>query len=288
MKKRIFIFGMAMLIIVMAPALVTAVDSVFITAPTAQQQSTEPIDNGTAIKNMFEAGNQYLSEGRYERAIEEYNRIKETLGGSTDPNMVNAFFNRGLAYHMIGEYDNAIDDFSIVIGINPQDDRAYYHRGNALAMTREYDRAIEDYTAAIGINPADYRFYYNRGLTFQENSRNFDRAIEDFKQAIRLSPEDPKLYCFLGITYYKKHQYTSAASAFDNAVARDPNYAEAYTGRGQSYLRKGNRSKAIADFRKACSLGERAGCAMEELLLRSDGIPAETVHREKQEGDLYE
>src|SRR5271157_2444081 len=71
------------------------------------------------------------------------------LGADAAP----AFYDRGLAYNKVGQYDLAIADFDEAIHLNPNlaavfDDRgvAYYNKG-------EYDHAIADYNEAIRLNP---------------------------------------------------------------------------------------------------------------------------------------
>jgi tetratricopeptide (TPR) repeat protein len=219
-----------------------------------------------SIQYLIKYGNLNFEKKQYKRAVSYYTKVIKVLGSSNDSNLVNAVYNRGLAYLKMGMLDRAVEDFSSVIQISPTDYRAYYNRGNVLALKNFHDRAIEDYTRAIEINSGMAELYYNRGLTYQENSTQYDRAIEDFKMALTIQPEDAKSYCFLGITYYKKHQYQTSAQYFSRAIDIDPNYAQAVTGRGQAFLRSGKTERALSDFKKACDMGEDTGCTMLELL----------------------
>ena len=57
---------------------------------------------------------------------------------------------------MKGEFDQAIADFDQAIALQPDLADAYYNRGNAYAHKGEYDRAIEDFRKVVEVsdNPA--------------------------------------------------------------------------------------------------------------------------------------
>ena len=48
----------------------------------------------------------YDNKGQYDKAIEDYNRAI-----ALDPNYASAYFNRGLAYEMLGNKSMAISDY---------------------------------------------------------------------------------------------------------------------------------------------------------------------------------
>ena len=62
--------------------------------------------------------------------------------------MLTAYHRRGLAYSYKGDFDKAIDDFDMVIKLNPDDAYAYWGRGRAYRDKDELDKAIADYSMA--------------------------------------------------------------------------------------------------------------------------------------------
>lgn len=221
-----------------------------------------------AVERLINLGNNSFEEAQYDDALRYYTSAIELLQGQGKFNLINTHYNRGLAYLKMEGYESAIDDFTRVIQMNPNDSRAYFNRGNALALTNLHERAIDDYSRAIELDPDKAYLYYSRGLTYQEKGVSYDRAIDDFKKAITLNPGDKKSYCFLGIIHYKKKDYRKAQQCFGKALSIDPAYAEAMTGRGQAYLRSGKMKNALSDFKKACDMGDDTGCTMLELLTR--------------------
>ena len=63
-----------------------------------------------------------------------------------------------------GEYQEAIDDYTSAIKINPDDADAYVNRGAAYHNLGKHQEAIDDFNTAIKINPDYAKAYYNRGM----------------------------------------------------------------------------------------------------------------------------
>ena len=68
-------------------------------------------------------------------------------------------FRQGNEYDSQGKYEQAIDSYQKAIEIDPTDFMAYYNRGNAKAGLKDYSGAITDYNKAVEINPRYYQLY---------------------------------------------------------------------------------------------------------------------------------
>ncbi len=97
------------------------------------------------------------------------------------------FFNRGVAYANLKEYQKAINDYDQAIALNPKNAEVFGNRGFAYANLGEHQKAINDYDQAIAINPKDARSFYNRGLLYRKLEKE-EKAIKDFKKAQDLDP----------------------------------------------------------------------------------------------------
>jgi tetratricopeptide (TPR) repeat protein len=87
----------------------------------------------------YNRGNDYLHEGDYDRALENYNKAIEL-----DPDIYQVYGNRGNIYDVKGEYEKAIADQTKALEINPRDGRNYYNRAVSYYHEKQYDKALDD------------------------------------------------------------------------------------------------------------------------------------------------
>jgi tetratricopeptide (TPR) repeat protein len=65
------------------------------------------------------------------------------------------YFNRGLAYKMLGQLEKAYSDYSKAIEINPSFAPAYTNRGNLRLLLNDVSGAIADFRTALKFDPGD-------------------------------------------------------------------------------------------------------------------------------------
>ena len=196
----------------------------------------------------FQQGNVFMMLGQIDRAIEAYSHAI-----TLDPNNVDAYYNRGVAYNNKGDSERAIVDFTKVIRMNPNFAQAYYNRGIAYERKGDYTRAIEDFTKAMEMNPGFVKAYYNRGVTYN-NKGDFDRAIAACTTVIKMNPNFTIAYINRGAAYGEKGDFDHAIEDFNKAIELKPDFAIAYANRGSAYQRKGDYDRAIEDCTKAMEL----------------------------------
>jgi tetratricopeptide (TPR) repeat protein len=114
--------------------------------------------------------------------------------------------NRGFAYCQIGQYDQAISDFSKAIKVNPRLAHAYNNRGAAYLYKAQYDQAIADLSKAIEIDPRLAQAYNNRGWAYIKKWQ-YDQAISDFNKTIEINPAFIEAYFYRAIVYFLVEEY---------------------------------------------------------------------------------
>ncbi|MSQ40500.1 MAG: tetratricopeptide repeat protein [Dehalococcoidia bacterium] len=82
----------------------------------------------------------------------------------------------------------------------------------------------------------------------------FGEAIAEYDEAIRLKPDYAEAYSNRGEAYRNLAQYERAIQDLDKAIGLDPKYAVAYSNRGAAYDSQGQFERAIQDYDKALSL----------------------------------
>lgn len=209
-------------------------------------------------------GYDYYANTEYDKAIEAF-----TKAIALDPNLADAYRNRGNIYTEKGQYDRAIENYNMAVVLDPNFAPAYTHRGFAYGNKGLYDRAIEDFNKAIALNPNNGYAYSCRGVAYN-GKKQYNMAIEDYNKAIALEPNDAVTYTNCGNTYSNKGQYDRAIEYYNKAVALDPKNTSAYNNRGIAYEMNGAIDKAISDFQKACDLGNEKGCENLQRVLKQN------------------
>ncbi len=125
----------------------------------------------------FNRGLAYLGIKEYEKAIADFTYWID-LNPKTYPV---SYFYRSRAYYAVSNLMGMIDDLDIFIELQPQSatvlvDRAYVHR-----LLGNYDNAISDYSKAIELKPTGIdRIYYERGQTYGLQGQ-YDKMLDDLR-----------------------------------------------------------------------------------------------------------
>lgn len=156
----------------------------------------------------------------------------------------------------ISNYDKAIETF-------PQDYQSYILRGKAKAKLEKYEEAIEDYSLAILIEPLakfnegslSHKIYLRKNseaLFYRGQAKNnmsdFKGALKDFSESLKLY-KSSNTFLAMGSIKAKEGLLKEAIEEFTNAVNLDNNDA-AYLMRGSSLIQVGKIDEACNDFTK--------------------------------------
>jgi tetratricopeptide (TPR) repeat protein/S1-C subfamily serine protease len=192
-------------------------------------------------------GDWLLQLKRYSEAVDAYSKA---INIKPYPFI---YKNRGVARSLLKDYEKAIEDFTHVINLDPEDAGVYVLRGTARSKRKEYEKAIADYDQAINLDPEYASAYYNRGNA-RSKRKEYEKAIEDYTQAINLDPEDVAAYAGRGLAWDELGQYQQVIEDFTEVINLDPEFAAAYNTRGFAYFKQGDKEKAIEDMEKGTEL----------------------------------
>lgn len=142
------------------------------------------------LGQMFDPENSEAPDEQ--RALQAY-----TTAVQYYPEFEIALLDRGFLYRGRGEYDKAIQDFSVIIDKNlPLKMDAYYNRALALADSGDINGAFADIKAALGMTPTDASFYHLMGRLYLLNGQ-FDESYHTYETAL-LYADDEQRGDFIG------------------------------------------------------------------------------------------
>ena len=131
-----------------------------------------------ALEHYHLAGD-YASQDQMDLAIEQY-----TEAISIDPEFPDAYFDRGIAFHRIEDYDRAIADYTQTIALDPEYVLSYYQRGVVYYYQGDIDKAISDLNKVTELNSSYALAYAVRGQVYAELGEielvitNYEKALE--------------------------------------------------------------------------------------------------------------
>jgi len=111
--------------------------------------------------------------------------IQWDLALAADPKDAQAWFDKGVAYHEMGQWQRAIDSLTQSIALRANYELAWNDRGWAKANLGRWEEAIIDYTKAIDLVPTYLVAWNNRGNAHGELSR-WQECAADFTRGFEL------------------------------------------------------------------------------------------------------
>ena len=197
---------------------------------------------------FFTRGRHALSEGKYAKAIENFNILAQL-----DTSDYWNYFFRGIAKYNLGDLRGAKRDFDRSVRINPVFTNGYHYRGITSSRFGDYEAALADMQKAIDLRPGYMGLYFSRGVTYFL-SQQFAKAVSDFDRYIKKEPKDPSAYLNRGACHLFLGDTLKALADYDKAIKLDRFDPEGFVRRGRLYASQKKYDEAIADMDKAIEL----------------------------------
>jgi tetratricopeptide (TPR) repeat protein len=215
-------------------------------------------------ERLFQAAQWFEKALQYEN--KEYDAMIEALTSAIalNPNYIDAYILRCVAYHDKQDFDRAIKDCTHAI-LTMQNHPissgyaafAYATRGSAYYFKGQINQAINDFNRAIITNPNISLHFVGRGLAYEKQDQH-DKALADYGSAITLDSKNATAFYFRGGLYTDKKLHNEAIADYDQAIAigfdKETLLAEVYCDRGVAYFYKGYSFLAIDDLTKSINL----------------------------------
>lgn len=175
-----------------------------------------------------------------------------------------AYFMKGMNYKETGDTALAISSMETAVEQDPQYYAAYVQLG-ILHAAKKSPLAESYYNNALRIKPKSVEVLYNRAKFYQDMA-NWNAAIQAYSELLKVEPSYKYAHFNLGVIHLVNLKvYEQALIHFNDAIRFDPEYKEAYYGRGTAYQSMGDVQKAAADYRSALRIDPAYQPAMQAL-----------------------
>jgi tetratricopeptide (TPR) repeat protein len=127
------------------------------------------------------------------------------------------YFKLGLDFHNEGKYDKAIEMYNKALKAYGLDKKTLVLLGNTYYMTKEFEKAEDSYKRALSLDPNYAKAHYNMGIIYDELNRH-NESIESFKRAVELDADFAPAYANLGGVYKSLNDLENAIINFHKAL----------------------------------------------------------------------
>ncbi len=140
-------------------------------------------------------------------------------------------------------------------------DYSFVRAGNEFYKHGEPDNAIEEYTNALELNPNNVEAHQKLGFLFYNVKGMYKEGIAHLSKAIQLDPGNPRAHHDLGMALLHQRKFDQAISHLSEALRRIPegldkqyNVVDMHHNLGQAFLYKGDSKEAEVYLSRAVLL----------------------------------
>jgi tetratricopeptide (TPR) repeat protein len=166
----------------------------------------------------------YQLRGQNDLAIADFQRAIE-LGAEPTPwaqyNMsllpTAAMMNDAMSSYDNRSFQSAVDQFTQVIALDPNNSQAFYYRGRSYITLDQFAEAAADYDRLVELRP-DFEFaYWERAVAYAELG-DFEQAAADAETAQRMNPSHVNNYIVFGTLAVLSGDMAEAGVQFQNLM----------------------------------------------------------------------
>ncbi|TWA97394.1 putative O-linked N-acetylglucosamine transferase (SPINDLY family) [Bradyrhizobium stylosanthis] len=200
-------------------------------------------------------------QAKFRRAVEAFQardlpkaeKILEQIRRAS-PNIFDVAHFLGVIKLMQGRFSEAETHLKAAVALNGSSDEALSNYGYALKSLNRPQEALTYFTRALAVNPRNPLSYHNRGTILAESSRNYSEAIEQFDKAAFYNPNFAEAYSSKGNCLEKLARFEDALVAYDKALSIRSDLEPAWLGRGNALRNLKRYDDALATYVKALSI----------------------------------
>lgn len=165
-----------------------------------------------------------------------------------------AFSTRASLYAEMEEYQKAIDDYSVIIGRNPENEDALYERALCRLMNNDTVGARFDLETIDKFNPKSAKSRLGMAMVYKAMGENA-MAVELYNALIKANPNSWSLFRDRAEVYFFSKRLGAALIDIDKSISMNGKDPLSYFLRAKIRWTKGDREYARRDLNRAVELG---------------------------------
>ncbi|KJD33455.1 hypothetical protein PK35_06255 [Tamlana nanhaiensis] len=193
----------------------------------------------------------YFNRGNSKYSLQDLPGAKQDYAKAymLDDDFIDALYSLACVKLDMGEFENAITDFTKILKEAPNFARVYILRGHAYSALENHKNAMADYNAAIYLEPS-VDSYFSRA-TFFMDIKYYLEAKRDLSVVIRADRNNAYSYFYRGAANLFIGKFENALTDFTKVLEFDATDFDAYLGLAMCHFRLNNFDLAKSNFEKA-------------------------------------
>lgn len=193
---------------------------------------------------LYNRAQVYIHTRQFEEALADFTAI---IGSY--PNESDGYLERGNIYRLLGRDEEALADYQRATTHNPPLE-AYYNRAGLLSELGRDEEALADYEYVLELDPEHLDALVNRASIFYEQG-DYTRSRQDIEHGLQLDKNNSQLLCMLGLLEMAEERPLEAEVALTRAIEYDPSLIAARVNRAILFFERKNVAAAIRDLTQA-------------------------------------
>lgn len=148
-----------------------------------------------------------------------------------DPSNINAWFDRGSACSLLGQYQNAIEAYTQCIKISPDCSKAWNKRGETFIKMGIVDKAFEDINKALDLDQDNADAWSNKGEIYYILGI-YGEALTAINTCLSLESNNVKGMIFKGAILSQSNQFEESLEYLNKVLERFPGNEDAWFYKG--------------------------------------------------------
>lgn len=198
------------------------------------------------------AGNLSEAESAYKHVLER------------DISNAVAYNNLGFVYGQQGRWSEAEKHLQTALKLKPDMAMAHVNLGQVLLATGNQADALKHLETAVELDPGNVEAWDNLARFMMRNDE-YQKAEYAWTRASRLLPNDPGLLARLGTAIAAQRRLDEALSVYQQALARNPMFGDAWTQIGITHFLLENYGAARNSLLHAISINSKDANALRHL-----------------------
>ena len=190
----------------------------------------------------------FAKGGELQLALQEWAKAFEY-----DPHLHVKFTTPELRPIYTGKFDQAIQQLTRPIVINPKDAFAHYQLGTAYKYFQKPELALQSLKRALEINPDLWEAHFQCGEIFSQLGQN-KLAISSFQRAIDGNSRYADSHYQLGLIYEKENMSALALRHVERAIELDSEVSKYHFALGRIFMKQTKFKHAMKQYQRALDL----------------------------------